>query len=199
MTHPTDSPSERPAAPAPALPELRTPRLLLRPPTLDDADSYFEMINDPELNRFGSGRTVSREMATQTVRQIVARQGERRLELVVTLDGPVIGRVMLVVDPPNRSASVGYGLLPAYWGRGLATEATTATVAYVFERLSLDRVWARADPRNVASLRVLEKVGMQREGLLRKEVLRRGERVDRVYYGLLREEWAALRSVDPVT
>ena len=46
--------------------------------------------------------------------------------------------------------------------------------------------------RNIASVRVLEKPGMTREGLLRKHLIRRGERVDRVYYGLLREEWEAI-------
>jgi RimJ/RimL family protein N-acetyltransferase len=57
--------------------------------------------------------------------------------------------------------------------------------------MGLDRVWARADARNVASVRVLEKVGMRRKGLFRREVLRRSERVDRVCFGLLREEWEA--------
>lgn len=182
----TDSPSIAP-------PELRTARLLLRSPTPDDADAYFELVNSPDVNRFGAGRPLPYASVLQLLERIVAAQGERRLELAIALNGPAIGRVMLIVDTVNRIASVGYGLLPAHWGRGFATEATVAVVDYAFEQLGLDKVWARADARNLASVRVLEKVGMQREGLLRQEVLRRGERVDRVYYGLLRDEWATAR------
>ena len=65
------------------------------------------------------------------------------------------------------------------------------SVDYGFCAFGLAKVYARADPRNVASVRVLEKLSMQREGLLRSHVVRRGERVDRVYYGLLWEEWEA--------
>ena len=66
-------------------------------------------------------------------------------------------------------------------------------VSYGFLSCGLAKIWARADARNVASMRVIEKCGMQREGLLRKHVIRHGERVDWVYYGLLREEWKSLQ------
>mgnify|MGYP002029209635 CR=1 FL=1 len=55
---------------------------------------------------------------------------------------------------------------------------------------ALERVWTTADARKLRSMRVLEKLGLTREGLLRSHQVLRGERVDRVYYGLLRQEWA---------
>ncbi|MAG35829.1 MAG: hypothetical protein CL878_06255, partial [Dehalococcoidia bacterium] len=64
--------------------------------------------------------------------------------------------------------------------------------AYGFRSVDLAKVYARADPRDTASVRVLEKLSMQREGLLRSHVVRRGVRADRVYYGLMREEWLTL-------
>jgi len=173
--------------------EIRTARLLLRPPTLDDADAYYEIASDPEYERFGSGQSVNRESVRRGLERIIAISWERRPEFVVVLDGRAIGRVMLDVDRENLIVTLGYGIGRAWWGLGLATEAARAAVDYAFLELGVDKVWARADPRNVASLRVLEKLGMQREGLLRKHQLRRGERVDRVYYGLLREEWQAMR------
>lgn len=54
---------------------------------------------------------------------------------------------------------------------------------------ALAKIWAHVDPRNCASVRVLERLGLRREGHLRSHLVRRGERVDRLYYGLLREEW----------
>jgi RimJ/RimL family protein N-acetyltransferase len=95
------------------------------------------------------------------------------------------------VDRVNRTGDLGYGLARDAWGKGLATEAARAVVDYGFSALGLAKVWARTDPRNAASVRVLEKLGMRREGLLRSHVIRWGERADRAYYGLLREEWEA--------
>ena len=97
------------------------------------------------------------------------------------------------VDRQNQTAALGYGIGRAWWGSGFATEAAKAALDYAFEGLDVDKVWARADPRNVGSLRVLEKIGMQREGVLRSHLIYRGERVDRVYFGLLRNEWAVGR------
>ncbi len=75
------------------------------------------------------------------------------------------------------------------WEEGFATEAAGAVVDHGFCEFGLAKVYARADPRSVGSVRVLEKLGMGREGLPRGHVVRRGERCERVYYGLLRNEW----------
>jgi RimJ/RimL family protein N-acetyltransferase len=100
---------------------------------------------------------------------------------------------MLDVDTQNSIAALGYGIGRPWWGLGLATEAARAAMDYAFRELGVYKVWARADPRNLPSLRVLDKLGMQREGLLRGHLIYRGERVDRVYYGILRQEWVAGR------
>jgi len=63
---------------------------------------------------------------------------------------------VLELDPPNGLGSLGYGLARPHWGKGLATEAAASVIGYGFEVLKLDKVWARTDPRNVASVRVLE-------------------------------------------
>jgi ribosomal-protein-alanine N-acetyltransferase len=181
--------SDRTASPT----ELHTPRLLLRPPRLEDAGAYFEIASDPEYAYFGSRGPVDRESTRRGLERIIAMPWERRAEFAVLFDGRVVGRVTLDVDRENRIVALGYGIGRPWWGLGLATEAARACVDYAFRSLDADKVWARADPRNVGSVRVLEKLGMQHEGTLRKHQLRRGERVDRVYYGLLREEWEAAR------
>jgi RimJ/RimL family protein N-acetyltransferase len=174
--------------------ELRTARLLLRPPRLDDAAAYYSLASDPEYAVFGSRLPVDRKNVERGLAQIVATPWERRPEFAIVLDGEVVGRVVLEVDRTNAIAALGYGVARPVWGRGVATEAARAMMGYGFEGLGLAKVWARADPRNSASVRVLEKLGMQREGLLRDHLVVRGERVDRVYYGILRAEWEAARA-----
>jgi RimJ/RimL family protein N-acetyltransferase len=132
---------------------------------------------------------------------IVATPWERRAEFAVVHEGIVVGRVRLDVDQENQVAELGYGIARERWGRGLASEAARAMVDYGFEAFGLAKVWARVDPRNLSSVRVLEKIGMVCEGVLRSHVMRRGERTDRAYFGLLRAEWEAAltrpgRSVD---
>jgi ribosomal-protein-alanine N-acetyltransferase len=178
----------------PAPTELRTSRLLLRPPRLEDADAYFDIASDPEYAFYGSRGSLDREATARGLARIIAKPWPERPEFAIALEGRVIGRIMLDVDRANLICSLGYGIARDSWGHGFATEAARAVVDYAFEGLGMDKVWARADPRNVASVRVLEKLGMQREGLFRGHVLIRGQRLDRVYYGLLREEWTAGRA-----
>jgi RimJ/RimL family protein N-acetyltransferase len=180
--------------PTPVPTEIRTARLLLRPPRPDDVDAYLAFESDPEYAFYGSRQPIDRASMERGLARIIAAPWEQRPELAIVLEGQVIGRVTLVVDRTNVTAALAYGVTRACWGRGIATEAARAVVEYGFEAFKLAKVWARADPRNVASVRVLEKLGMQREGHLRSQLLVNGERVDRVYYGILRAEWEALRS-----
>ena len=84
---------------------------------------------------------------------------------------------------------MGYWIGTPYWGCGFATEATAAVVRYGFEELQLNRVHAAHFALNPASGRVLEKLGMRREGCRRQHVLKWDRYVDLVLYGLLREEY----------
>ncbi len=177
----------------PARTELRTARPLLRPPRHDDVDAYLALASDPEYAYFGSRQSIDRAGVERGLAQIVATPWEQRPEFAIVLEGQVVGRAILDVDRANVTAALGYGVARACWGRGIATEAARAVLDYGFDAFRLAKVWARADPRNGASVRVLEKLGMQREGLLRGHLLVRGERVDRVYYGILRAEWEAGR------
>lgn len=174
--------------------ELRTSRLLLRPPRPDDVDAYLAIESDPEYAIYGSRQSVDRAGMERGLARIIAAPWHQHPEFAVVFEGQVVGRVVLTVDREHATAALGYGVARTCWGRGIATEAARAVVDYSFEAFGLEKVWARVDPRNVASVRVLEKLGMQREGLLRSQIVRRGERVDRAYYGILRAEWEAGRA-----
>jgi RimJ/RimL family protein N-acetyltransferase len=76
-----------------------------------------------------------------------------------------------------------------FWGQGLATEAAQAVMDWSFQNLNLNKIFATCDVRNTGSWRVMEKLGMSREGLLRSHFKWQGEFKDEYYYGILRREW----------
>jgi [ribosomal protein S5]-alanine N-acetyltransferase len=89
---------------------------------------------------------------------------------------------------------MGYSLASSHWGQGLTTEAAQAVLDAAFVAYSdLKRIRAMADARNPGSLRVMEKIGMMREGTLRQNRSTRGESIDEVWCGILRREWEARR------
>ena len=96
----------------------------------------------------------------------------------------------LRLDEEGRIGDLGYSIARAWWGQGMVTEAARALIDAAFESMpTLTRIRASADSRNHASLRVLEKVGMTREAVLRGNHYTRDEACDEVCFGLLRGEW----------
>ncbi len=112
--------------------------------------------------------------------------------IFLKIENKVIGTCTLLhYDLQNSRAEISYTLAHDYWGHGFMTEALTVLLAYAFTTIRLHRIEADVDPRNTASLRVLEKLGFQREGLLRERWLVGSETQDSVLLGLLHHEWVA--------
>ncbi|MFJ8687795.1 GNAT family N-acetyltransferase [Micromonospora wenchangensis] len=148
---------------------LRTPRLILRPVEDGDVDRILEYRNLPEVT-YWLLRTEVEPAAFRAAWRRAADDPDDHSRAVV-LDGLLIGTVSLdVLDgmgqpgmPTRTEAQLGYIFDPAHGGRGYATEAVTAMVAYAFTRLGVRRITAGCFADNLASVRVLEKVGMRRE------------------------------------
>lgn len=176
-----------------AQPELLTPRLLLRPLTLEDAPAVAEMAADRDiaLNTLNIPHPYGLQDAQEWI-VAHAAQFERResatFGVVLREADGLIGSVGLILDPGNDLAELGYWIGRPYWGRGYATEAGRALVEWGFATLDLHRVHASHFPRNPASGRVLEKIGMRQEGRLREHVKKWGEHLDLVRFGILRRE-----------
>ncbi len=101
----------------------------------------------------------------------------------------LLGTVSLRRHNRDRRAELGYWLGAAEWGKGYATEASRALIEFGFAELVLARIYAQVLAGNESSCRVLEKLGMQREGTRRQHV-RKGHRLhDVTLFGLLRDEW----------
>lgn len=173
---------------------LQTRRLDLRQPTADDAPALFSIFGDPGVTRYWSHPAFTEPaQAESLVTEILSLAAEGSLyQWVVALraSGEVVGTCTLArIDRMHRRAELGYALGRVHWGRGLASEAVAAVMRYAFERLDLHRLEADVDPRNAASLRLLERFGFRPEGLLRERYHVAGEIQDAAIHGLLRTEW----------
>ena len=172
-----------------AAPEIRTRRLLLRPYRFDDVDDVFAYGSDEEWGRYlDVQQPYTRRSAGEDVARAILAGGASPMWAIVH-EERVVGGVT-VIDRGAGAGELGYSLARPLWGQGLMTEAATVAVAYGFETLHLVRIHASTDIRNTASWRVMEKLGMKREGVLRRHRLIQGELVDEVCYAILREEWS---------
>ena len=110
--------------------------------------------------------------------------------VVLKSENKLIGGCGIYVsNTVNREAFLGYIFHRGYWGRGYATETASALVAFGFNRLKMHRIFATCDPQNLASIKVLEKVGMQKEGLLRQNYLIRGKWRDSLLFAIIENDF----------
>lgn len=149
---------------------FETARLRLRRPTMADAPDIFEYASDPEVTRYLNFTT---HKALNTVEEflrglLTAMEQGGRYGWAMTLSGSdrLIGMVEIRIQPPR--AELGYVLGKTYWGQGYMVEAVRPIVEWALGQGAIHRVWAFCDADNRGSARVLEKVGMEREGTLRK-------------------------------
>ena len=125
----------------------------------------------------------TREDARSWIRYATRRRPE--VDFAIDVEGEAVGNIGLGLhrsDIERCSAEIGYWIGEAYWGRGVATAALRALTAYAFEAFELTRLYAVPFASNAASLRVLEKAGYQREGVLRRSAIKDGVVKDQVMY-----------------
>ena len=172
--------------------ELQTQRLLLRPFRLSDAEDVFEYATSPGWATYLANATpqpYTHRDAQEFVARSVLSSWDVRPTFAVELESRAIGAVILVIEPEHKRAEIGYSISSEQWGKGLVPEATRAIMKWAFPTYGLNKVCARCDVRNERSWRVMEKLGMVREGLLRSHETWRGEPRDILCYGVLRQEW----------
>ena len=159
--------------------QLRTVLLLLRPWRLEDVDDVLAYATDPEWSRYIHvvPEPYSRRDAEVHIARNVLTSWETRPAFAIVLDSRAIGGINVGVDVQNETAELGYSIGRPYWGQGLMPEAAAVVIDWAFEEYALAKVYARADLRNDRSLRVMEKLGMTREGVLRSHVKGREGRV----------------------
>lgn len=175
---------------------IRTERVILRPHRCEDVDDIMSFAAEEEWSRhMPVPYPYSRRDAEEFIaRGILADPAEYR-SYSLEIDGTAVGGMDLRFVPQFRLAELGYALARRFWSNGLVTEAARALIGAAFGAdQELNRIRAWTTPENGASHRVLEKLGFQREGVLRQERMIRGRLTDSVFYGLLREEWENIQS-----
>jgi len=171
----------------------------LRRPEFADADDLFAVFSDREVMRYWSRTAFAdRAEAVALIESIhaLARQGTLLQWAICTNDDDrAIGTCTLAgIDRANGRAEVGFILGRAHHGQGLAREAVSTVLDHAFETLGLRRVEADVDPRNRASIALLDRLGFVREGHLRERWCVGGEIADSLLYGLLARDWSARRT-----
>jgi ribosomal-protein-alanine N-acetyltransferase len=154
---------------------LETERLLLRHLRMEDVDDLAALSTDPDFTRFLGGPKPleqARERARAYLERVIIEYGTIGYGLYAAIykpDDRFIGRCGLLTQIIDgiTYVEVAYGIAPAYWGRGLATEAARAIKEYAFRHFAFPRLISIVDPENLASRRVAEKNGMRFEKMIR--------------------------------
>ena len=175
-------------------PTIETERLVIRLLRLADAESIFEYAQDPEVTRFVAFETHSNIEVSRAFINKALDSYEKFEPCALAIDLKSESKLIGSIGYHNwkekdRCIEIGYALSKPYWGLGIISEATQELIHKLFIDSDLVRIEARCDARHVASARVMEKIGMQFEGILRKQLFSKGEQCDMMIYSILRDEW----------
>lgn len=175
-------------------PEIETKRLRLREIEVKDAEHMLTYLQDPEvmeyygLPPFDSTDQVLDEIAWYS--KIFTQQTGIRWGITLKDEDKVIGSMgFLNWVSMHHRVDIGYELNQEYWGKGIASEALQAVLAYGFETMELERVQALIEPANLASIHLVEKQGFLREGLLRNYEYGNGKFDDLLMYAILKKDF----------
>ncbi|BBD64715.1 hypothetical protein NIES4072_16210 [Nostoc commune NIES-4072] len=155
-----------------SFPELETERLLLRETTLEDAEAIFAVFSDPGVTQFHDLDTFT---SIKEAIAVVGRRAKRfergegiRWGIARKQDNVVIGSCGFTWNPQEQSAEVGYELANTFWRQGIMTEAVRTILQFGFEQMGLRFIVAQVMLDNIASKKLLEKLGFQSQGVLKE-------------------------------
>ncbi|MBC8753803.1 GNAT family N-acetyltransferase [Kordia sp. YSTF-M3] len=144
---------------------IETERLLLREITLDDKEKMFQLHSNANVQKYTGEPLVASieemEQAIQTRISDYKKYGYGRWATFLKEENQFVGWAGLAYLPEFDEIDIGYRFLPEYWGLGIATEVSRAILRYGFDTLKLKKIIAIAMKENKASIKVMEKVGME--------------------------------------
>jgi ribosomal-protein-alanine N-acetyltransferase len=176
--------------------KLKTQRLQLRTITMDDIENIHNLNSQPKVANFSINDVPENiEETRKEVRPYVQSQHDTprknysfSINLLDTDEFIGLGGISLLSDK-FKMGEIYYKLLPTFWNKGYATEVSKCLIKLGFEELSLHRIEAGTNTDNYASVKVLEKSGMQREGLRRKIVPMNGKWNDGYLYAIIEDDY----------
>jgi RimJ/RimL family protein N-acetyltransferase len=173
---------------------IHTLRLIIRQFKVQDYKSLFEYLSNPTIYRYEPGGPLTLEDAKELAKK--RSQNNDYWAVILKSTNGLIGHLFFKQIEPIEFLTweLGFIFNPALQNKGFATESFSALIRYGFEHGGIHKVIANCNPENVASWRVLEKIGMTREGTVRKNVFFRKDKkgiplwTDTLIYGILKED-----------
>ena len=178
------------------LPKLETERLIVRKYTIEDVNDYFKFASDTDVTKFLRWEPhPNKEYTLEYIKGVLEEYSKGK-------DSPwglehktakkLIGIVHIMqLDTHHKKAQIGFVLAKDYWNNGYMTEALNKVLEYCFTVLSLNRIEALIITDNCAAVRVMEKVGMQHEGLLRKYLYQKEDFRDFHLFSMIKEDYVS--------
>ncbi|WIM40256.1 GNAT family protein [Paenibacillus sp. PK4536] len=177
-------------------PQLETSRFVLRQAQPEDSHDLYELYADEAVveympfTPFTSVDEALDEMKWYT--RIFAEQSGLRWMIEDREHAKVIGTCgFLGYEQEHHRAELGYDLSSAYWGKGIMKEVALCIIQFGFEQIELNKIEAKIEPKNQASIRLMEKLEFVQEGLLRQHEYENGKYVDLAVFALLQSEYVA--------
>lgn len=177
-------------------PTLETSRFILRQAQATDSQNLYELYTDEAVveympfTPFTSIDEALDEMKWYT--RIFAEQSGLRWMIEDHEHVKVIGTCgFLGYEQEHHRAELGYDLSSVYWGKGIMQEVASRIIKFGFEQMELNKIEAKIEPKNQASIRLMEKLGFVQEGLLRQHEYEKGKYVDLAVFALLQSEYVA--------
>ena len=173
--------------------EIKTDRLLLRKFNINDAETiFYAWTSDERVAKYTSWHAHKSIDDTKTYVEYMASKRELSdYNWIIECDNKIIGSINVCYsDEELEIAGLAYVLAYDYWGKGYMTEAARAVIKFLFNDVNYRKIIAGCDSENIGSSRVMEKVGMKREGVFREHIKRKdGVWGDNFQYGILRREF----------
>ncbi|SPT77629.1 ribosomal-protein-alanine acetyltransferase [Niallia circulans] len=174
---------------------LKTNRLYLRELADKDAPELFTIWSTPAVTKFMNIIPLTDVTQAEDIIKMFAQLSKEkkgnRYSIFLAETGDLIGTCGFnQLDADNDRGEIGYELGEPYWGHGYMKEALMKLVEVGFASFALNRIEAKVEPENSASIGLLEKIGFQNEGLLRQYEKAKGRYIDLYLFSLLKEEWA---------
>ncbi|NQX66172.1 GNAT family N-acetyltransferase [Paenibacillus alba] len=178
--------------------EIQSERLLLRKMTLEDAVDIFDYASDVQVSKFTTWENHKNIEDTLTFLKIIMQKYENNQPsdwgIVHKETNKVIGTCGWVyINESHHRAEIGYALSPIYWNQGIITESMKQVLNLGFNELDINRIEARCMIGNLGSERVMIKLGMQFEGLIREQMFVKESYINIKMYSILKNEWIQQR------
>lgn len=167
---------------------IKTERLIIRNFELDDWKEVYEYTSKKSVMKYMPEGVLTERDTKEFINRNIGDSAEK-FAVILADEDILIGHVEFFKYFGEHSYEIGWVFNPKYYNKGYATEAASAIVKYGFEDLKLHRIVATCQPENIPSYRVMEKIGMRREGYFKKCIPHGDQWWDEYYYAILEEEW----------